>query len=62
MDVKCCNCGKEEDINKMIEINTGRVYYLCWQCYKLGHGEAHSAEQTRKKRIEKYHNYKNRNK
>lgn len=54
MNVKCSNCGTEDDINNMIEITPSRVQYFCWACYKLGHGEAHLAEVDRGKRLERY--------
>ena len=62
MNAKCKICGTEEDINKMISINTGRVQYLCWKCYKIGCGEAHLAEVDRGKRIERYEHVKTRKK
>ena len=55
---KCSNCGAEKDEKRMIEINPGRIQYICWDCYKQGHGEAATAEIRRKKRMAKYANYK----
>lgn len=59
---KCSNCGTEHEERRMIEINTGRTQFICWDCYKLGHGEAHMAEFGRVKRIERLHSAKKREK
>lgn len=63
MNVKCSICGTEDDAINMIEINTGRVQYMCWTCYKLGTSEAHCAEYARAIRIDRVKNkIKERNK
>ena len=59
---KCSNCGTEEDENKMVPLNTGRVQYLCWSCYKLGYGEAHMVDLGRAKRIERLQHVKGKKK
>lgn len=54
MNVKCNNCGKEDDVSIMVSFNTGRTTkYLCWECYKLGTSEVHCAEYARRIRISK---------
>lgn len=58
---KCSNCGTELEESGMEQINTGRIQYICWDCYKKGHGEAATAEFRRVQRMEKYANYKKRN-
>lgn len=60
--MKCSSCGKEENVHNMIEIYTGRVQYLCWECYKWGHGEAHLTEIDRAKRMNKWATDRNRKK
>ncbi|MCQ2563890.1 MAG: hypothetical protein MJ128_05330 [Mogibacterium sp.] len=30
---ECCNCGEEFDIIKMKRLFTGRVRYMCPECY-----------------------------
>lgn len=52
--MKCSNCGKEENINKMIPFNSGRVQYLCWECCKKGRNEAHVVGIDRGARMAKY--------
>lgn len=34
MKVICKNCGAEIDQYDAVEFNTGRVQYMCMECYK----------------------------
>ena len=36
MKVICKNCGTEIDQWDAVEINTGRIQYMCQDCYKAG--------------------------
>lgn len=39
MKRECAICHKEFDEHDMETVNTGRVQWLCWECYRHGHGQ-----------------------
>ena len=51
----CRNCGKEDYEHMMHRFNTGRVQYMCIECYKAGLHEVgmHNQKKAAKKEKEK---------
>lgn len=50
MKEKCSNCGELFDLKDMVQINTGRTHWFCWECYKLGQSEVTQVEIRTKNR------------
>ena len=58
MDRECCICGKICDERDMFKRSPSpaKPKWLCWECYKLGHGEGTGVEtQSIKRRIREKH-------
>lgn len=53
MDRKCSICGKQYPERWMLSVFTGRTHWICWSCYKKGHGEAIGFEIKNRKKKEK---------
>lgn len=49
----CENCGQVHDEVWMMTVFTGRVHWICWDCYKKGHGEAAAVEIKHRAKKEK---------
>lgn len=56
--MKCYICGDDYKQTDMAPINTGRVHYICWACYKRGHAQAAAVEIQSQDRIQKEQNKK----
>lgn len=37
---RCVICGNEFEESAMIERFTGRMVYMCWECFKMGETKA----------------------
>ena len=53
MKRECAICHREFDEHDMETVNTGRVHWLCWTCWKAGQGEAAGVEVERKRKAKK---------
>lgn len=54
MRAKCSQCGAEDDIKWMFELNTGRSkQYLCHKCHKHAQNEVIQSEMRSQKRLRK---------
>ena len=60
MTVICKNCGAEVDSFDAIEFNTGRIQYMCLECYKAGCHDIGLHNYRKALRKEKENNVKDR--
>lgn len=54
MKRKCALCGELVNEFDMMTFNTGRVKYVCWDCYKKSQHEVMKTEMGRQNRLEKF--------
>lgn len=57
---RCRNCGREAPEADMIRFNTGRIQYMCMECYKTGCNQIGMHELKKAARKEREKNAKNR--
>lgn len=61
MKVICKNCGSEIDQWDAVEINTGRIQYMCRECYKSGAHQVNMHNLKKNAKKEKNRHDKTRN-